>query len=433
MIVADVGFTKKLCYTYEVAEKLMKRIGLGLMLIVNTLGKFQVMNEDGVLNENDIRSTMLSKLLVYMLIYREHALTIEEISTALWQGDETDNPAGALKNLMYRLRALLKKYFGDTEFILTNRGAYRWNPEVEVVLDAEHFEKLFEQAKDKRLSESERISCYEKAIQICQGDFMPKITDMHWVVTLSTYYHSMFLNAIKGLAQLYIHEEKYDELENICIRALKIDNVDETLHYYLVLSHVRNNNAKLAIESYEKACTILYKELGVRNPKKLQEIHDEILKMDHGTQTGNIEDVQDDMLEENPEGVFLCGYPVFKAIYQLEVRKTTRVGIAEFVLLLTFETESGKTDEELDQADRFRINQAMEKLELVLKQSLRIGDVAAKYSASQYIVLLPNCNYESSLLVANRIISNFYNENKKYNSLKIKMNLDEVSASEFVK
>lgn len=32
-----------------------------------------------------------------------------------------------------------------------------------------------------------------------------------------------------------------------------------------------------------------------------------------------------------------------------------------------------------------------------------MGDVAARYSLTQYIVLLPTCNYESGVMVAERI------------------------------
>ena len=110
------------------------------MLSVNTLGKFQVINEEDVLNDDNIRSAMMTKLLLYILIHRDQTLGTDEIASALWQEEEVENPAGALKNLMYRLRTLLKQHFGEGDFILTNRGSYYWNPDIKVVIDAEEFE-----------------------------------------------------------------------------------------------------------------------------------------------------------------------------------------------------------------------------------------------------------------------------------------------------
>ena len=49
----------------------------------------------------------------------------------------------------------------------------------------------------------------------------------------------------------------------------------------------------------------------------------------------------------------------------------------------------------------------MKNLKNTLKKVLRIGDVAARYSDSQFIVLLPTCTYESSVAVAKRVSENF--------------------------
>ena len=96
------------------------------------------------------------------------------MADALWQEEETGNPAGALKNLMYRLRVLLKKNFGDEDFILTDHGSYRWNPRQEVAVDAEQFEQMFESAKQKTISEGEAIRKLKAALALYQGDFMTK-------------------------------------------------------------------------------------------------------------------------------------------------------------------------------------------------------------------------------------------------------------------
>lgn len=398
------------------------------MLSVNTLGKFQVINEEDVLNDDNIRSAMMTKLLLYILIHRDQTLGTDEIASALWQEEEVENPAGALKNLMYRLRTLLKQHFGEGDFILTNRGSYYWNPDIKVVIDAEEFEKLVEKARACKQKPSQAIAYYEEAIELYQGDFMGKLVEMHWIVTLNTYYHSLYLSAVKELAELYIDAQMYDELESICNDALHYDNVDEYLHYYLIFARMKKNKLKLAMESYDKACDILYRELGVKKPARLQNIYEELLRMNKSAKAEGIEQVQEDMTEENVEGAFFCGYPVFREIYRLEARKITRLGEAEYVLLLTIKPEEGQIGT-TEQIEQFRMSKAMSGLETTLKESLRIGDVAAKYSDSQFVVMLPSCNYECGMLVANRIVSRFYSENAKFRNMKIGINLEEVAAA----
>ena len=392
------------------------------MLTVNTLGKFQMTDGMTVVDDEQLRSPMLSKLLMYMLLYREKTLTTDDISTAIWQDEEIDNPAGALKNLMYRLRKTLTSFFGEEEFILTNRGSYRWNPDVKVILDIEKFEKLINEAKAENVYEDAIIK-YEQAISIYQGDFLPQLLDMHWILTLNTYYHSLFLSCAKGLADLYAKTEQYEKLDKLCSNALKYENGDEQLFCYQIEARMRCGKISLALESYEKAREIMEKELGIRKTTILNKVYEELLAMSKGQSAYSMNEVREDIVEEEPEGVFFCGYPIFKEIYHLEARKSTRAKESEYLLLLTI---TGKKEDTAELA-QFRTKQAMNGMEKTIKDSLRVGDVAAKYSDTQFIILLPSTTEELALLVANRLISKLFDLDSKYKNVNVRVNIEQVS------
>ena len=82
------------------------------MLTVYMLGSFLIKDQECILNNENIRSDMIIKLLSYIIINRARVLTAEELIEVLWQEDESNNPAGALKNLIYRLRMIMKDVFG---------------------------------------------------------------------------------------------------------------------------------------------------------------------------------------------------------------------------------------------------------------------------------------------------------------------------------
>lgn len=393
------------------------------MLTVNTLGKFQITDGETVVGDENIRSTMLSRLLLYMLVYRDKTLTTEDIANAIWPGEEEiDNPSGALKNLMYRLRKNLAKHFGEEEFILTNRGSYQWNPKVEVVLDIEEFEQLIKSAKQENVEEKAVIR-YEQALGLYQGDFMNKLMDLHWIQALSIYYHSLYLSGVKALAKLYLNDSRFEEVENICAEALRFENADEQLYCYQIEARMHCGKVQLALESYDKARKIMETELGVRKTTILNKVYEELNQISKGDSSYDIGEVKKDIQEEDPSGVFLCGYPIFKEIYHLEARKSVRSKTPENLLLLTLEAPKNESAEVV----QFRVRQAMKGLEEVICECLRVGDVAAKYSETQFIILLPSCTKDLSLLVANRIISKLYDRNPKYKKLKVRINIEEVS------
>jgi len=69
----------------------------------------------------------------------------------------------------------------------------------------------------------------------------------------------------------------------------------------------------------------------------------------------------------------------------------------------------------------------MEGLEETIGECLRVGDVAARYSDTQFILLLPTCTEDLARLVANRIVSKLYEKNAKYTKVNVKVNVEGVS------
>ncbi len=407
-----------------------KKGGRVIIFTVSLLGRFQILYQGNILSDDDIRSEKLVNLFSYIVLHRERSLSVQELTEALWKEDETDNPAGALKNLMYRLRTIFKKHFGDADFIMTSRGAYYWNPEMEVVVDVELFEQNCNMGK-KEQSENCRksISHYEEAVELYQGDFLAKYIDNNWILPVSTYYHSLFLSSAKKLAELYEEEEDYQNMERVCAKALQFDKVDEQIHCLRIGAMIHQNKQKLAEEYYENAVKVLYEALGVRNTAGLKKVYKELLKMKKSSAAAAIEEIQQDMLEpEKPEGAYICGYAVFREAYRMEARRIHRLGIAEYVLLLTMTVNEETVKAGNEKMEKFLLNNAMDRMEEVLRDSLRIGDVASRYSDTQFVVLLPTCSQESSMMVISRILSRFskYPDSRR---IKVKSDIEEVTMS----
>ena len=79
------------------------------MIRVQLPGRFRMYDETRCLNEGAIHSPMITKLLVYMICNKNHIVTLEQLTEAPWTDEESENPYGALKNMMYRLRGTLRK------------------------------------------------------------------------------------------------------------------------------------------------------------------------------------------------------------------------------------------------------------------------------------------------------------------------------------
>ncbi|MEF9946173.1 MAG: BTAD domain-containing putative transcriptional regulator [Lachnospiraceae bacterium] len=390
-------------------------------LYVQMFDHLKVEGMGGTLDEGSIRSEMLTKLLVYFFCHYRKDISIQEVTEVLWQEESSDNPTGALKNLMYRLRMLLKKQWPEQEFIITGRSAYRWTDEVEVVTDIEEFEQCCKPAGNLH-DAKEQIYRYRKAVELYKGMFLPKHTDEYWIASLSTYYHYMYLTMVKEFGALLEEESRYEELAQVCHVALKIDVLDEDIHCLFVKALVGQNETKLAIEHYQKAINILYENLGVRPSDELRTVYEELLKQNH-EQKLDIATIQRELQEEENSGAFLCEYGVFKKTYDLEVRRAGRFGMSVYLSLITVIPTIGVEEESQSYRDLIYTN--MEQLKKVLLSSLRSGDVIARYSGTQFIVLLPTCQYETAKKVMNRIDKLFYSENRR-SKIRLQYSMNEI-------
>ena len=364
-------------------------------------GNFCLENEHARLDEEMLHSRKLTRLLAYIILYRDRNISHQELIDIFWE-DNSKNPQGALKNLMYRLRTSLKE-LDEEEYIYTLSGAYRWNPDVLVETDYEQFEILISVIRKETDEEKKKELC-KQVISNYQGNISDQIGTEAWILPKVTWYRSIYMDVVKELGSIYEKEEDWSSLEELCNASLPMDTLDEDLHYWIIKSLWGRNKNDLAMLHYENVSKMLYDNLGIRTTEKLQSIFKEIVEktdghvIDIGSLVAEIKE------QERPKGAFFCDYQNFRQIYRVEARRNSRLGIAEYVLLLTLRrsgTAKRKPSEDSGLMDGMTI------LGNLLRDLLRIGDVAARYGLTQYIVLLPTCNYESAIMVAERIQNAF--------------------------
>lgn len=372
---------------------------------VHFFGKFSLEKGSVKLDEQSIHSKKLIRLLAYFLMNSDRMISGEELGEVLWGNGGSGNPLGALKNLVYRLRNTLK-ILGSENYILSYHGTYGWNPQIKVQIDMSDFRHYAEQARIRQDDIHEKIKKYETAVACYRKPETVVLTSESWLAVRFTYYHSLYMQLVQELCEFYSETEEYEKIQKICSYALFCDELNEEIHYWLIKSWVELGKIDHALKQYETAVKILYEKLGIARSQKMEILYEEILCMSSNFAHASMDEVYNDIQETEPEGAFFCEYTVFREIYRLEARRVLRSGIAEYVLLVTVEVQG---EEKGDDPIRIRYykQRGMRRLQRILAKNLRLGDVVARYSDEQYIVMLPYCSYEDTQKVFQRILRNF--------------------------
>ena len=345
-----------------------------------------------ILDTYMINSDKIIRLLSYILIHRNNNISVGELSEALWSEEESDNPANALKNLVYRSRNTLKKYFGKIEFIRTGRGYYSWNKDIYVNIDAESFEHMCRKAETDALDE-EKIEHLRAALSCYKKHFLEQYADCYWIITRNAYYHTMYIRGVTELSKLLYEHSDYKLMEGVCSQALMLDELSEEVHYQYMRALISQGRTADVKEHYEKMEKLFYERLCAQPSKKL-------CKLMLLAGAGN------NMLHRASRGAVVCDYEMFRRNCEIEKRRIQRN--CSSACTVEFEAKEGthyKVDGIYKSAEGASADSTDIFLQIIV-HSLRESDVVSMYDEKHYIILLSDCKMDDAKDIIKRILDN---------------------------
>lgn len=373
-------------------------------LQIELFGGFTISYNGKVYLKDNGSSKKVINILQYLIVNKNNKITYDNLVYAMKLEEGNKNPTAVLKNLIYRVRTLLKTSgLPENDYILQTAGTYSWNNEVPCEIDVELFQNYCKKAQDAQTND-EKLAFYNKAIEIYGGKLLPKNSVELWLVPLTTYYGSEFSQCVKEYYELVKNNGDYRSMIHICSKAIEIDPYDEKNYVMLIDCYCKLEKYKEALAAYEKITDLIYEELGVKPSEELIEFYKVIMSNLNQVEK-NLVVIDGEIREDNEEalGAYYCPYGMFKSMAQYTMRMFERTGQSLCMALFTV------TDQNGSMPPKKRRLVTMDNLKETINTSLRRGDLFSRYSATQYIVMLVSADYENSCKVGQRIMD-------KYNS-----------------
>lgn len=290
-------------------------------------GKFSITQGQLTIDDSCNRTHQLWNLLEYLIDFRFKDVSQEELVSAIWPNGSSENPANALKNLVYRIRSTFSSYgfsFGR-DMIQYHHGNYHWNNSLDCLVDTEEFGRLAEEGAAAENPDM-KLKYYLQALELYQGDFLPGSSYEEWVIPLSTGYRSQYFSIIYETLTLLLSREAYGEVQRIAERAILIDPFQEQAHTFLIRALIGQGNLQKALEHYRSVTNLFYRELGIKPSDALRSLYQEITQADDNVET-DLDTIREDLVERNqPAGAYYCDYEIFRNLYRMEARAVSRNG-----------------------------------------------------------------------------------------------------------
>lgn len=372
-------------------------------LKVQLFKKFLISCDEIVVAKESFPSEIVGKCAAYIFSNRKKALSLSNIRDIFYPGSDVDDVQKDIQNHIFDFQLILKANFGDKEYILSEGDAFRWNPDVPLAIDCEIFEQSCNQVLGAE-TDVDQIEYGKRAMQYYKGSFLLEYYSEFWVVSLSSYYHSIYISTVKMCIEAMIRENQLIDAESACREAIKVDALDEELHLALINTLIAEEETQEANRHYHETVLMLNNEFGSRPSDELNTIYKRVLKKQQDAET-DIYTVCNNLLNQSwHRGPLFCDYEMFQKIYTLMSYNGGRLGITGQVVLITIAPKHGTYDDPKENRDL--LESGMFVLKNAMEESLRTNDMVCRLSPTQYVILLTACKYEAGIAVVERIISN---------------------------
>jgi len=349
---------------------------------VNTLGRFDVIKDNHSLITSTSTSKKIWELYKFMLTHRDRSFTPEALMDQLWIYEEYSDPRSTLRRQMHRLRQTLQedgKNDCETTLLYTN-GYYKWNNQIELILDADRFEILLQEGNALKDSQPElALGLYLQAIDLYLGDYLPECADQHWVFPVRNQYRRLFIKAVYSAIKILKAQNNYDTIIKILQKAIKMDIYEETFHLNLMDALLAIGEQRQAFDHYVYINEFYEREMGIKPSDEMKAIYKKLLQTQQSlyTESDLMKVLESDALIEN---AFYCEPEVFKSIYELERRQFS------------------SKDTLAQRNHRVRL------LKELLMSQLRKGDTFTQWNDEQMVILLPGVDEGLTETILKRVL-----------------------------
>lgn len=354
---------------------------------IRMLGDFEIRVDGRPVLAQLSQSRKATALVQYLVLQRGARISHKALIDTLWGGERSANPDMALRAILYRFRSMIAQEKLDAleGCILTSRGCYQWNPDLPCTVDVFQLEDLADAAKNCD-DPDRRFAYYEEIETLYRGRLLPLSASEPWVEGIAMHLHGLYRTAMIDLLEHYRKLGDSEHLVELCERGLQINPRVERLYLELImaLEDLGRHSEALQAARRGRAAGCLHHAV---EPQRAGAIWRQARRADRNMEI-DMARLTALLPDEETEGAMLCPFEIFGEIYRMQRGLQAQYGVPIFLALLT--VTPTRT------ADPAEVERMMTALGELIQTGMRRCDVAARYSDTQYVLLMCGTGGEDS-------------------------------------
>ncbi len=251
-------------------------------LNIQTLGSFQVWNEQGLIPAKDWGRDKTLQLFQFLIAARHRrALHKEMIIDRIWEDADQKSGDQNFKVAMHGInKALEPNRKSRTEPQFINRQGLTYQLQLSKIwidIDAvEDWIALGNQVLS--IDTGQAIKAYQEAVDIYHGVFLPNRLYEDWSSDERERIQVLVLGALISLAELVLEDNPLESVR-LAQKALQIDATWEDAYRIQMQAYRSKGNRPMAIKTYQQCQKILEEEFGISPLPETKKMYKEILAL----------------------------------------------------------------------------------------------------------------------------------------------------------
>lgn len=353
-----------------------------------------------------LQKSKKARILVALLVLRKgEPVPHAELCEMLWEKESMQDLNNALKVLICRTRAMLAAVDPALRnCILAMPGAYAWNMATTAQVDVFEIETICNELLENDAMDEAQVKKLERMLSLYSQKLLPELAQVEWVAEYTHRLQRQCTSVIIHSLDQLKEAGEWERIVKICRMSQDVMPQEPRWNEEMMRAFMMLNRRSDAMTQYEQAANSERTRAWGEPSTEITKLYAQILEAD-GALTRDTENVAQELLTfDEEDGALFCDYIVFKHVYRLQQRSLERLGQTTFLVLFKV---SGVTDRTIQV---LALEEAMQRLGRLLQHNLRRGDTIARYTPSQYVVLLQGSAHEAVKGVLDRVRLNFYGE-----------------------
>jgi DNA-binding SARP family transcriptional activator len=248
---------------------------------VRCLGRFEARSAFGKIER---WPSVKAKSIFQYLLVRSHEPTVKEaLMEALWPEGSAQAAGNSLKAAVHSLRSILSELVTGAEnpqLIIFSQGGYRINPEIDLWIDVEEFEKCCVAGRrlEKEHKIAEALLEFEHAAILYRGDYLEDEPYEEWTLLRREALKDSYLLVLSKLAACCLKTGDYENCIHYSQKILAKDPCREDAYRNLIFCFIKLGQRNRALRWYDICCRTIKAELDAVPEKETADLFQKLLK-----------------------------------------------------------------------------------------------------------------------------------------------------------